>query len=224
MARFEEKTPIDVLVPYEHNPRVITQAAVDAVARSIAAYDFNEPIIADENGVILAGHNRLKAARQLGLTEVPVLWLDDIDAQKARAYRIADNRTAEFAQWDRNLLDTELRSLLDEGADMDALGIEQWELDRLSKEADAIGADGELPQRLFRRAQKQAEQAEDEDHVETAPKRAPKPLSPPSIRLLVIIETPEDQEAVRRALGLAPEDTIPAVIRFSDVLSKRGTK
>lgn len=224
MARFEEKTPIDVLVPYEHNPRVITQAAVDAVARSIAAYDFNEPIIADENGVILAGHSRLKAARQLGLTEVPVLWLDDIDAQKARAYRIADNRTAEFAQWDRNLLDSELRSLLDEGADMDALGIEQWELDRLSKEADAIGADGELPQRLFRRAQKQAEQAEDEDHVETAPKRTPKPLSPPSIRLLVIIETPEDQQAVRRALGLAPEDTIPAVIRFSDVLSKRGTK
>ena len=224
MARFEEHTPIDVLVPYEHNPRIITQAAVDAVARSIAAYDFNEPIIADENGVILAGHNRLRAAKQLGLTEVPVLWLDDIDAQKARAYRIADNRTAEFAQWDRNLLDSELKVLLADGADMDALGVEQWELDRLTQGVEEIGDNGELPQRLFRKAQRQAEQDDDGEHVEAAPKSAGKPLSPPSIRLLVIIETPEDQTAIRRALGLKPEEMIPAVIRFSDILARRQKK
>lgn len=224
MARFEEHTPIDVLVPYEHNPRIITQAAVDAVARSIAAYDFNEPIIADENGVILAGHNRLRAAKQLGLTEVPVLWLDDIDAQKARAYRIADNKTAEFAQWDRNLLDSELKSLLADGADMDALGVEQWELDRLTQGVEEIGDNGELPQRLFRKAQRQAEQDDDGEHVEASPKDVGRPLSPPSIRLLVIIETPEDQTAIRRALGLKPDDMIPAVIRFSDILARRPKK
>lgn len=224
MARFEEHTPIDVLVPYEHNPRIITQAAVDAVARSIAAYDFNEPIIADENGVILAGHNRLRAAKQLGLTEVPVLWLDDIDAQKARAYRIADNKTAEFAQWDRNLLDSELKALLSDGADMNALGVEQWELDRLTQGVEEIGDNGELPQRLFRKAQRQAEQDDDGEHVEAAPKAAGRPLSPPSIRLLVIIETPEDQTVIRRALGLKPDDMIPAVIRFSDILARRPKK
>lgn len=224
MARFEEHTPIDVLVPYEHNPRIITQAAVDAVARSIAAYDFNEPIIADENGVILAGHNRLRAAKQLGLTEVPVLWLDNIDAKKARAYRIADNRTAEFAQWDRNLLDSELKSLLADGADMDALGVEQWELDRLTQGVEEIGDNGELPQRLFRKAQRQAERDDDGEHVEAAPKTAGRPLSPPSIRLLVIIETPEDQAAIRRVLGLKPDEMIPAVIRFSDILARRPKK
>lgn len=224
MARYEEHTPIDVLVPYEHNPRIITQAAVDAVARSIAAYNFNEPIIADENGIILAGHNRLRAAKQLGLTEVPVLWLDDIDAKKARAYRIADNRTAEFAQWDRNLLDSELKSLLADGADMDALGVEQWELDRLTQGVEEIGDNGELPQRLFRKAQRQAEQDDDGEHVEAAPKTAGRPLSPPSIRLLVIIETPEDQTAIRRALGLTPDEMIPAVIRFSDILARRPKK
>lgn len=224
MARYEEHTPIDVLVPYEHNPRIITQAAVDAVARSIAAYDFNEPIIADENGVILAGHNRLRAAKQLGMTEVPVLWLDDIDAKKARAYRIADNRTAEFAQWDRNLLDSELKALLADGADMDALGVEQWELDRLTHGVEEIGDNGELPQRLFRKAQRQAEQDDDGEHVEAAPKSAGRPLSPPSIRLLIIIETAEDQAAIRRALGLKPDEMIPAVIRFSDILARRPKK
>lgn len=213
-TRFEEHTPIDVLIPYDKNPRVITQAAVDAVARSIRAYGFNEPIIADENGVILAGHNRLKAAKQLGLKTVPVIWTDSLDSVQTRAYRIADNRTAEFAQWDRAKLDSELESLLQAGeTDFDSMGIDQWELDRLSKGADALNKDDFLSSRDYKK--KRAE--EDESDPESAPKKAGKPLAPPCIRLLVIIETEEDQRAIRKALNLGPDGIIPAVIRFSEV-------
>lgn len=222
MARYEEKTPIDVLVPYDKNPRIISQAAVDAVARSIKAFNFNEPILVDENGVIIAGHNRLKAAKQLGLTEVPVLWLDELDMQKARAFRIADNRTAELAEWDRGLLDKELEGLIAAGTDdLDALGVEQWELDRLSKDAEQITPDGYLPDRLYKK--KCATDTDSDDGegrpVETAPKAPAKPLSPPSIRILIIMETDEDKAAARRALGIADDQQIPAVIRFSEVKS-----
>lgn len=220
-TRYEEHTPVDVLIPYEHNPRIITQAAVDAVARSVNAYGFNEPIIADENGVILAGHNRLKAAKQLGLTEVPVIWVDGIDEQRAKAFRIADNRTAEFSQWDRNLLDKELGSLLKDGeTDFEAMGIEQWELDRLSKTDAPTADDGFLPEKAFKK-KSAFEAADDEgEHVESAPKRTGKPLSPPCIRLLVIIETDEDQRAIRQALHLDDQAMIPAVIRFSEILKE----
>ena len=215
-TRYEEHTPVDVLVPYDKNPRIITQAAVDAVARSVKAYGFNEPIIADENGVILAGHNRLKAARQLGLTEVPVIWVDGLDAQRSKAFRIADNRTAEFSQWDRNLLDKELESLLKDGeTDFEAIGIEQWELDRLSKAEPQAAEDGFLQENAFKK--KSAFTTDEDQPVETAPKTQGRPLSPPSIRILIIIETEEDQRAIRRALNLDERVIIPAVIRFSEV-------
>lgn len=210
--RYEERTPIDVLIPYDKNPRIITQAAVDAVARSIKAYSFNEPIIADENGVILAGHNRLKAARQLGMTEVPVLWVDDLTAQKARAYRIADNRTAEFAQWDRAMLDEELKGLLDAGeTDLEPLCVAQWELDRLSRIDDPV------PAAVPRSSASSAPATHADSHIEVAPRSASAQLTPPSVRVLVVIETDDDKAACRRALGLGDADDIPAVIRFSEV-------
>lgn len=220
MARYVEDTPIDVLIPYDKNPRIITQAAVDAVARSIAAFDFNEPIIADADGVILAGHNRLKAARQLGRATVPVLWIDDIDMQRARAYRIADNRTAEIATWDRSLLDKELADILkDADADIDALGVEQWELDRLTREAEKPADDGFLPDRLYRK--KTAFSADGDDDNDRPPEIQPKakgrPLAPPSIRILIVIETDEDKAAMRRALDIPEDKPFPAVIRFSEV-------
>lgn len=217
MARYVEDTPIDVLIPYDKNPRIITQTAVDAVARSIAAFDFNEPIIADADGVILAGHNRLKAARQLGMQTVPVLWVEDIDMQRARAYRIADNRTAEIATWDRSLLDQELAGILrNADADIDALGVEQWELDRLTKDADKPADDGFLPDRLYKK--KTAFSTDDvERPPETQPKAKGRPLAPPSIRILIVIETDEDKAAMRHALDIPEDKPFPAVIRFSEV-------
>lgn len=128
-------TALSDIKPYERNPRIISQAAVDAVARSIQAYGFRQPIVVDKNGVILAGHTRYRAAQQLGMTEVPVVWQTDITDVQARGYRIADNKVAELSAWDRHALDAEVRELADIcGDDLDALGLADWELDRILHE------------------------------------------------------------------------------------------
>lgn len=133
-------TRLSEIRPYERNPRIIPQAAVDAVAKSIAAFGFRQPIVVDGDGVILAGHTRYKAAQQLGLEVVPVVWQTDITEIQARGYRIADNKTAEIAAWDRDALDAEVRELA--GMDDDAiasLGMSDWELDRILNECTADG-------------------------------------------------------------------------------------
>lgn len=125
-------TALADIKPYERNPRIIPQAAVDAVARSIQAFGFRQPIVVDKNGVILAGHTRYKAAQQLGMTEVPVVWQTDITDIQARGYRIADNKVAELSAWDRDALDAEVRELAGLGdTDLDALGLADWELERI---------------------------------------------------------------------------------------------
>lgn len=125
-------TKLSEIRPYDRNPRIIPQAAVDAVAKSIAAFGFRQPIVVDGHGVILAGHTRYRAAQQLGLTEVPVVWQSDITDIQARGYRIADNKTAEIAAWDRDALDMEVRELaeMDDGA-LASLGMSDWELERI---------------------------------------------------------------------------------------------
>lgn len=132
-------TKLSEIKPYERNPRIIPQAAVDAVAKSIAAFGFRQPIVVDSHGVILAGHTRYRAAQQLGLAEVPVVWQADITDVQARGYRIADNKTAEIAAWDRDALDVEVRELAELDVDaLDSLGMSDWELDRiLHDDADA---------------------------------------------------------------------------------------
>lgn len=133
-------TKLSEIRPYERNPRIIPQAAVDAVSKSIAAFGFRQPIVVDGDGVILAGHTRYKAAQQLGLDVVPVVWQTDITEIQARGYRIADNKTAEIAAWDRDALDAEVRELaeMDDGA-IASLGMSDWELDRILHECTADG-------------------------------------------------------------------------------------
>lgn len=140
-------TALADIKPYERNPRIIPQAAVDAVARSIHAFGFRQPIVVDRNGVILAGHTRYKAAQQLGLAEVPVIWQTDITDIQARGYRIADNKVAELSAWDRDALDLEVRELADLGdTDLDALGLADWELERiLADDSGGAGLPEEAP-------------------------------------------------------------------------------
>ena len=102
----------DKLIPYINNPR-INGNAVDAVAGSIAEFGFRNPIIIDKDNVIIAGHTRLLAAKKLGLTEVPVVRADDLTEAQVKAYRIADNKTAEFAEWDTEMLALELEEIGD---------------------------------------------------------------------------------------------------------------
>ena len=100
----------DKLIPYINNPR-INDEAVDVVAASIKEFGFKNPIIIDKGNVIIAGHTRLKAAKKLGLEKVPTIKVEDLTEQQIKAFRIADNKTAEFADWDIELLNIELESI-----------------------------------------------------------------------------------------------------------------
>lgn len=102
--------PIDRVKPYDKNPR-INDGSVDSVARSISQYGFRQPIVVDKGGVVIVGHTRLKAAKKLGMTEVPVHVASDLSETKARALRIADNKTHELAGRDVDLLSAEVRAL-----------------------------------------------------------------------------------------------------------------
>ena len=116
-----ETWPLERLRPYANNPR-LNDGAVPAVAASIREFGFLVPIVATPDGTILAGHTRLKAAQSLGLAEVPVLVARDLDDAKARAFRLADNKTGELAEWDLKALDEELAALGD--LDMTQFGFE----------------------------------------------------------------------------------------------------
>jgi len=113
--------PLDEIRPYEKNPRK-NDAAVDGVAASIREFGFKVPIIIDAAGTIIAGHTRYKAAQKLGLESVPCIQADDLSPEQVRAYRLADNKVAEAAGWDEQLLADELADILD--IDMSIFGFE----------------------------------------------------------------------------------------------------
>lgn len=106
------------LTPYENNPR-INDEAVEKVAASIKEFGFKVPIIIDRDGVIIAGHTRLKAAMMLGLKTVPVIRADDLTPDQVKAFRLADNKVAEFSMWDFEALEAELAAV---EMDMSAFG------------------------------------------------------------------------------------------------------
>lgn len=130
-----EQWDIDRVRPYEKNPRR-NDKAVQAVAESIREFGFRQPIVVDGDGVIVVGHTRYKAALKLGLKSVPVHVAADLTPQQARAYRLADNRTAENAEWDVDLLPIELGELRDEGFDLKLAGFSDKELAEYLREFD----------------------------------------------------------------------------------------
>ena len=103
--------PIGSVFPYPANPRKISAQAVSAVAGSIKEFGFKSPIIVDSEMVIINGHTRLQAAQSLGMAEVPIIVADDLTPDQVRAYRLADNRVAEFSEWDLDFLKNELESI-----------------------------------------------------------------------------------------------------------------
>ena len=103
---------VEELIPYENNPRN-NDAAVPMVAESIKEFGFKVPIIIDKDNVIIAGHTRLKAAKMLGLKEVPCILADDLTDEQAKAFRLADNKVAELSEWNFERLEIELEGLDD---------------------------------------------------------------------------------------------------------------
>jgi len=126
---------LDSIIPYARNPRK-NDGAVDKVAASIKEFGWRSPIVVDEEMVILAGHTRYKAAKKLGLTEAPVHIAEGLTEAQKKAYRIADNRVAEEAEWDEELLKFELEELGDLDFDMNFLGFDNKELSKLLEDSD----------------------------------------------------------------------------------------
>lgn len=124
--------------PYEQNPR-INDAAVDAVVASIKEFGFRQPIVVDQQRVIIVGHTRWKAAQKLGLEQVPVHVAEDLTPEQIRAYRIADNQTNELSDWDYDLLPLELGELQSANYDLGLLGFDQEALAKLLANDGQIG-------------------------------------------------------------------------------------
>jgi ParB-like chromosome segregation protein Spo0J len=106
-----KEVPIDDVIPYEKNPRIIPAKAVEQVARSIERYGFRQPIVVDTDMVILAGHTRWRAAKKLKRKTVPVHIAENLTEDQRAAYRLADNKSQEQAEWDQELLGAELAEL-----------------------------------------------------------------------------------------------------------------
>ena len=135
---------INKVIPYHNNPR--KNQAVDKVASSINEYGFQQPIVVDKNMVLIVGHTRLLGAKKLGLKQVPI-HIADLSEAKAKAYRIADNRLNEDSNWDFDLLDLEVKSLLEENYDIDLLGFDSAELDKfLKNDEEYLTDEDEVPE------------------------------------------------------------------------------
>lgn len=116
---------INELKPYVNNPR-FNDDAVEYVANSIKEFGFKVPIVIDKNNEIVAGHTRYKASLELGLEEVPCIVADDLSEEQIKAFRLADNKVSEKAEWDFELLEEELENL---NLDMSEFGFENIEID-----------------------------------------------------------------------------------------------
>lgn len=123
-----ETWDIEKLIPYDRNPRV-NDHAVDKIAAAIKEYGFRVPIVAKSDGLIVDGHLRFKAARKLGLTEIPVILADDLTEAQIKAFRLSVNKMAEIATWDEDMLKIELQELYDIGYDIDLIGFTDEELE-----------------------------------------------------------------------------------------------
>lgn len=121
---------LDLIKPYEKNPRN-NENAVEYVANSIQEFGFKNPIIIDKNNVIIAGHTRYLASKKLQLDNVPCVIADDLTDIQIKAFRIADNKTSEYASWDNELLTMELSELKDLDFNLELTAFQEWELEEL---------------------------------------------------------------------------------------------
>lgn len=133
-----EYKKVNNLIPYINNPRN-NETSVDLVASSIKNFGFKVPIIVDDKNEVVAGHTRLLAAKKLGMSEVPVIVASDLTEGQIKAFRLADNKVAEFSEWDDVLLNTELLSLPD--FDMTQFGFQVFNPDEFGLDFELADGD-----------------------------------------------------------------------------------
>lgn len=149
-----EQMPINALRPQDRNARTHSKPQIRQIRESILRFDFNNPILIDDDGHIIAGHGRVEAAKGLGMTTVPAVRLSHLNEAEKRAYVIADNRLAEKAGWDPEILAIELQGLIDIGFDVELTGFETPEIDLILEESDdaspkSLTADDQTPDPSF---------------------------------------------------------------------------
>jgi len=140
-----EQWPVEKLIPYARNARTHSDVQIAQIAASIREFGFTNPILVDGHSGIIAGHGRALAARKLGMAEVPVIPLTHLSESQKRAYIVADNKLAENAGWDEELLGLELAALNDKGFDLALVGFDAEELARLLAGTEAEGLTGVAP-------------------------------------------------------------------------------
>ena len=134
------------LKPYANNPRD-NESAVEPVAKSIKEFGFKVPIVATSDGEIINGHTRFQASKLLGLEKVPVIIADDLTDEQIKAFRLADNKTGEIADWNESLLIKELKELDDLDYDMGQFGFE-LDLDDADEDGDGSDDMGDIPDNI----------------------------------------------------------------------------
>ncbi len=186
--------PITDIVPYENNPR-LNEGAIEYVMNSIKEFGFKQPIVVDKDNVIIVGHTRYKAAQRLSLKEVPVLVATDLSPAQVKAYRIADNKTAEKALWDDDLLGVELQDIGDI-FNMEDFGFGGFELMSLTEDVSPHVYSKEVEDRF--------EDGEDTDEYLMRQR-------------LIITFDPKDKEALFNLLGIEISDKV--VWRYEELNS-----
>lgn len=131
LAKESEVWSIDDLIPYARNAKKHPPEQIAQIAASMREFGFTIPVLVAEDGTIIAGHGRVLAAQEIGLSEVPVIVARGWSDEQRRAYTIADNKLAENAEWDEDLLAIELGELREEGFDVDLIGFDAAALDKL---------------------------------------------------------------------------------------------
>lgn len=223
-----EQWPVDKPIDFPKNARVITERAVEKVASSIKQYGFNQPIIVDGNGVIIAGHTRRRAARLLGMTTIPVTVARHLSKEDAAGYRLKDNRSAQETTWDIDVLtevlsemaETQDASLIAEMTGFDSREVEAYIGDLATVPALDVGDE---PKERKQREKKpkgekcscpkcgytwtkaegdEEDEPEDLDPEEAAPEPPKKAKKP-------VVEEDDEDEPVTRVTKKAPKAPIP---------------
>ena len=142
-----EIVDINTIKPYENNPRKLKDSAIEKVAKSIKEFGFRQPIVVDKEKIIVVGHTRYRASKKLGLTNLPITIADNLTPEQINAYRIADNRTNEEAEWDIELLKSELKDLQLKDFDLDLTAFDEDQLNNfLFEEKDGLTDEDAVPE------------------------------------------------------------------------------
>lgn len=124
-----QEVPVSKLIPYVNNAKIHSEEQVTKIASSIREFGFVNPILIDKDFNVIAGHGRLMAAKKLDMENVPCLFIEGLSEAQRKAYILADNRLGELAEWDMNLVESELSALKDMDFDIDLTGFELPEID-----------------------------------------------------------------------------------------------